>query len=324
MTDDHVDPPPPDPHLDDPRLDDPHLDDPHLDDEVLVALLDGEATPAEEAAAGAHLPGCGQCTARRDALAGTLGLAGAPVAPLPPAVRDVQIRQALMAAPPAIEAEPGGTPDAGVPPPRPLPVRPPARHRQGVGLRAAAVLVVVAALGAAVYGASRIGGSGSEGAGSPATSLPEAAMRPPALGWLRPVAGPPPRSCPSVDFPSAPTEPLPDAILPAPHGRPSSECLLAGPVAVSIPTDAGVRLSGPPGLVGPDTLTFELAPDLVPARLLGSPPPGPELVLHADGAAVGVVRSVTRHGNSVQVVVGEIPPAVAEYLKGLFLPPTGH
>jgi hypothetical protein len=138
--------------------------------------------------------------------------------------------------------------------------------------------------------------------------------------------GGPPRSCPSLASPSGPTahDPLPNAIAPASAGRPSSECLLVGPIAIEISPAARVRLSGPPGLVGPDTLTFELPPGDVPTSLRGSPPAGPELVMQADGAAVGVVRSVTRHGTSVQVVVGDVPPAVAEYLKGLFFGPGGQ
>lgn len=310
MTDDRVPTPP---------------SDQHLDDEVLGALLDGECAPDEAAAADEHLLGCPSCSARREELAGTLGLAAAPVAPMPAAVREAQIRRALLAAPPS--AEPDGASAAGSPAPRPLRAQDERPRWQGIRLRVAAVIVLVGALSAAVYGASRLArNAGVGGAGIATTIPPEAAIGPRPVGWLRPVAGRPPRSCPSLDRPSSPTavDALPNAILPASHSRPGSVCLLVGPVAVSLEPYVTVRLSGPAGLVAPDTLTFEVAPGDVPSRLLGTPPPGRELVLQADGAAVGVVRSVTRRGAFVEVVVDDIPPAVAEYLKGVFAGQFGH
>lgn len=42
----------------------------HLSDGALLRLLDGEAAPAEQAVATAHLAGCVPCRARRDVLAG--------------------------------------------------------------------------------------------------------------------------------------------------------------------------------------------------------------------------------------------------------------
>jgi hypothetical protein len=111
---------------------------PHLDDEVLSAIIDGEASPAESA----HASTCDECHHRLGHLLAAAAIVPAVPAP-PPGAREGAIAVALSSAP-ALATKPqpvrSVTPSRWVRPPRPLVL--------AAGALAAAVVVVagVAAL----------------------------------------------------------------------------------------------------------------------------------------------------------------------------------
>jgi hypothetical protein len=274
--------------------------DDHLDDEALADLVDGAAPEA----AGDHVAECERCAARLGELVAAAAAVAAPVAPLPDDVKEAQLRAAL-----AAFAKPA---DAAAPT-RPLPTV--TRRQLPTPLLVAASIVVVLLLGFGAFKVlSRMSSSApSSASGETTTSLPQASLSVPPVGQLRQVLGPA-STCAAVPSPAhQPSLQVPDVVAePATHPT----CVTLGGLLVDV--HEGV-VSGPPDLRGSDTITLQFPADAM-ASWPTSPPAGPTIALLADGAAVGLVHSITVTSTTATVVVTGVPPAVARYLSGLLAP----
>jgi hypothetical protein len=306
----------------------------HLDDELLVALIDGEATDEERSAAEEHLHGCSSCRERRDLLAGTVAVVAVPVVPLPEEVVSEQVRQAIAGAA-AAEVATSETTEvleqphfAGQPTVTPISAARESRGRQRRRLRAqanvAAAVAVVAVIGLGAFVGELVihaGGSGSPSAAGTTNTTVNPGTAPTSLVLqLREVVAPAAASCGTTSDPdpSAGVS-IADAVDLKPHGN----CVLLGPALAVVRGPVRAVESGPGGLSGPDTVTLYL-----PAASLGALrkldlASGEELLAVFDGAAVGRVTSarVPAGSATITVVVADLDPAVADYMESTLSPP---
>lgn len=298
----------------------------HLDDETLAALADGEVTGPSRSEAEAHLASCAACSFRRADLDAARRLIGSEVPSLPPAMRDALVLKALSAASGGSGAD-GRSAAAAAgartsAPARPLPAPGDRYAGRNMILTAAAVIAVVAVVGAGIYGAVRLADHPSTSAGSATATT----IAPPfgraaqvlAVVEVRPEIASAKAGCSAqMSPPAGQRVTLPD-VVDAPGRKPA--CLRLGPAIASLSVAAHVAEQDAGTVPGPETVIVTVggiaARSL--ARAHGLPKrAGPRLVVVADGAAVGYLDSIgpVRHDGTVEVVFGAIDPAVGAYIS---------
>jgi hypothetical protein len=306
----------------------------HLDDEILVALVDGEATDEERGRAEQHLSGCSSCRERRDLLAGTVAVASVPVAPLTADLVSQQVGRALAEArrTPADELAPIDAPEqphlAGRPAGAPVSSARRLRGRQRNWLRApanvaaAVAVVIVIGFGAFVAELEIHAGGGSIPSSTgtnPQTTITTPAPPAAHVLQLREVVTPSVASCGTPSDPDPGTGvSIADVVDLKPHGT----CVLLGPALAVVSGPVRAVESGPAGLSAPDTVTLYLPATRFEALAHLRLAAGTEVLAVFDGAAAGRLSSasVPAGSTTITVVIADLDPSVASYIVSSLSP----